>query len=220
MKLVHSSENKKLGKRRMAATYREAGPTCPRDCPMLGNGCYAQRGHVRFAGADGGVEIDFEDLELFIRRCAKDRRIIRHHVSGDFMGPDGTVDFMYIRELAGLHATTRALGYGYTHAWREIPHEWFEDAATLTINASCTNTEEVREAKTLGYQTVVTVPPGTTSGMHDGVHITICPADGCKDMVCADCRLCMKTRETTIGFLSKNRTSHAPIIDAWTEEEI
>lgn len=43
LRAVAESHNRKLGPG-WSSTYREVGPTCPKSCPLLGNGCYAQRG--------------------------------------------------------------------------------------------------------------------------------------------------------------------------------
>ena len=141
------SQNAKLGG--MGATYRKVGPTCPQSCPLLGNGCYAQRNHVNIHQQRADKRQDSLD-EL----CGLD--MVRHLVSGDaFKG--NRLDRPFVRQLIDWHKDNpRTRGAIYTHrisSWtsagftpKTIPHN-------LAVLASVDSMAARRKANALGWRT-------------------------------------------------------------------
>lgn len=116
----------KASKVGLPATYRPVGETCPGDCPLLGNGCYAQSSHVDMQAR----RASYKPLPSLIAAAAvmviaaRYRSMARLHISGDFMTPEGQLDLTYIEgllQIAGfirseLPRTRRGpVAYGYTH---------------------------------------------------------------------------------------------------------
>lgn len=179
------------------AIYRAVGATCPKDCALLDNGCYAQHANVNIhqrRAADRTF-----DIVGYIVRLPLDA-LLRGAVSGDALGEDGPE---YRRGLAlGLQLRPDVSCWTYTHAWRrpEII-EWMRSApANLTIVASVDDPKDIAEAEALGWSTVATVVPTEDGkGFSDAEarqarkeHGALpCPAQR-MDMGCADCTACAR----------------------------
>ena len=113
LKVVPLSKNAKIGP--AAATYRPVGDTCPSDCFLLNNGCYAQRHHTGRHARKSAT--DYHELD---RALASGVTLIRHHVSGDFF-KDDEFDREYFEYVLDFHRrNSRLHGYAYTHRITEI----------------------------------------------------------------------------------------------------
>ena len=195
------SRNKKLGKK-VRTTYRQVGPTCPKTCRHLESGsCYASFGRVAIHSNRSGEpsRSDGQAVLDWIRDMPQGRRV-RHHVSGDILN-NGVVDTDYVESIYAAHMERPdILGWGYTHAWRDIsPLDLNHDS--LTFNASADSLEEADEALAMGWPTVVTVAEDSDRMVTPGGNtVVICP-EQTSGVSCSDCGLCMKSgRSTIVGF--------------------
>ena len=201
LKVVANTGNAKLGAN-VAATYRGVGDTCPA-CPLLGNGCYAQRGRV------GLIQLRAKDTDDSLDN-ALSVPLIRHFVSGDAFkrAADGRsiLDREVVREIIDWHsrpAQRYTVGWGYTHRWQSWtaaglgPPSWPKN---LTILASVETIENKNEANAAGWKTARVV-----ESVHDEIlpDERRCPIDFAKVMKrpkaginCANCRLCFSDEFT------------------------
>jgi len=192
------------------ATYREVGTSCPTNCSLLNNGCYAQFGNVRLQSIG---TYSTEDGKVFLRELKRipHGAALRLHVSGDVMA-DGDLDVDYLDAIIlGAKERPDVKMYGYTHAWRVIDRKRFVFPENLTLSASCEQPEEVKEARAAGWDTVI-VLPYDIKGKRFG-DVVVCP-NQTVGMTCDKCRLCFKpNRSLTVGFKAHGRgrlrvTSH------------
>lgn len=190
-----STGNTKLGPG-WACTYRPVGPTCPSDCPLMGKGCYAQRGRVKISAVRSKVRSD--SLAGLIGAP-----LVRHLVSGDILDESGRVDRDYWQHVCAFHRVSdRSVGLLYTHAAdrltkrdREIIPE------NLHVLASCDSEAKADELQASGWRTArVTERKAKRSGE------VFCPVDLAKHAGkpvkanCSSCRLCFES-PSNIVFL-------------------
>ena len=197
-----NSADRKLGG--MSATYRVVGPTCPPGCPLLGNGCYAQRGYVdlvarRHVPATG-------DLDY-----AAGIDLVRHLVSGDWFrrwGKHTRLDRALVRRVIEWHkANPRTQGFSYTHDWRAFtraglgPRAW---PSSFRILASVHTSAAAQQARRSGWQTarVIDRPDDREAGE------ILCPYDLSKylkrqpiKVTCRTCRACFDGYRRPMAFL-------------------
>ena len=203
LKTVANGNNSKLGAG-VATTYRPVGLTCPPTCPLLGNGCYAQRGHVNIHARQSAK--DFDELQKLAGNT-----LVRHLVSGDWLKPTANggriVDRALLRGVIALHrAATWLTGWGYTHAAEKLdaaglgPESWPKN---LTILASCHTTEQKAAHNARGWATARVIDQP-----HERLpDETLCPVDAAKHAgkkaktTCARCRKCFDGSNSNIAFL-------------------
>ena len=212
------SNNVKLqgyyGRRKVFATYRPVGGTCPSDCTLLNNGCYAQGGNVNMHQRRAG-ESRFDPLAW--ATALPQGALVRWNVSGDVVGPDGRA---YRSRIRRAHVARPDLqGWVYTHAWMDS--EVAKWARSLPANVRCVasldDPKDARMAYGMGYRTVASVTPtadgkgftdsearavkGPRGAMTEvgrwgqrvvtSVRPLPCPAQR-TNMGCADCMGCMR----------------------------
>lgn len=189
---VERSKNAKLGA--MSATYAPIEETCPESCPLLGHGCYAQKGLVKLqemrlhkkpllAHATLGYQ---EFLEI----CMLTGKLpLRAHVSGDVLDADHASWLGLAMRMHTLKAGQPA--WTYTHRWKEIARASWMGA---TVLASCHSPEEVADALTAGYAPCVVLPeahPSRRTYEWKGLKIIPCPAQfSPRTVTCSTCRIC------------------------------
>jgi hypothetical protein len=105
----------KLG--RAYRTYRPVGVTCPSECPLLNNGCYAQNGPVAMhSSRSATAPDDWKDKLLQLPPGSK----VRYMVSGDLF-TDDQPDWDTISGILEVHSNRKDLkGWSYTHGWRRL----------------------------------------------------------------------------------------------------
>lgn len=188
---VPTSGNAKLGPG-WGCTYRPVGPTCPSSCPLLGNGCYAQRGRVAlFQRRAGSATAELGHLD----GCAR----VRWEVSGDALWR-GRLDRAYHRAKLAWHARNPgSISLGYTHAPGAFeqagygPGTWPDGFHLL---ASVHDLVTAREWQSRGWRTarVIQGPEERARGER------LCPFDADKHAGrpqrtdCARCGLCFRSR--------------------------
>jgi len=207
-----SSNDKLRGvhkRRAVFATYRPVGHTCPSSCALLDAGCYAQGGNVALhsrRGAPieaGGKGATFDPLAWAL--ALPQDALVRWNVSGDVVGPDGSVYRDTIKRAHKLRPDL--VGWTYTHAWRDPDvAAW---AASLPGNVNCVasldDPTDAAEARAMGWTTVSSVVP-TKDGQSftdteareikraaSRVRTTAlpCPAQRV-EVGCADCMACAR----------------------------
>lgn len=198
---VSDSHNGKLaGSKKVDATYVSIKASCPKDCPLMGEGCYAELGNVGIhtnrldKEAAGFSALDAARSEANAIDSAYDGgpvpegRDLRLHVAGDS------------RTLAGTRLINNAVkrwkkrgggsAWSYTHAWKHVPRE---EWGTVSVLASVSNVTEAREAAWMGYAPAIVVAqhPSEKAFKLDGSDTKWipCPAQT-RGVGCSDCRLC------------------------------
>lgn len=204
LKVTPNGANAKLGPG-VGTTYRPVGITCPSSCPLLGNGCYAQRGRVGIQAKRSAN--DNHDL---LRLAGN--TLVRHLVSGDWLRTLKTgrkvLDKAFIRSVIALHKKAPWLtGWGYTHAateWRKAGITPKDLPGNLHILASCDSLAEKAEHNAAGWRTARVIQELDERQPDEFV----CPVDAqkrkgipqAKRTTCARCRACFGT-DRNIAFL-------------------
>lgn len=198
---VSESGNSKInGSKKVDATYTSIQTSCPKSCPLMGEGCYAELGYVGITShrlddeAKGNSPLDTARAEAkAIDNSYKGGpvpagRDLRIHVAGDS------------RTLAGTRLINNAIKrwkqrgggsvWSYTHAWAHVPRaEW----SNVSILASVNHVSEVAAARAQGYAPAIVVPEfnGDKAFQLDGCDTKFipCPAQT-RNVGCTDCRLC------------------------------
>lgn len=198
--VVDSKNGKLAGKNKVDATYVSIKASCPKSCPLMGEGCYAQLGNVGYHVSRLDQEAEGFSALQAARAEAKaidnsykggpipEKKDLRLHVSGDS------------RTLAGTRLINNAVArwkkrggndcWSYTHVWKDIPREEWSNVSML---ASVSNVTEAAEARELGYAPAIVVPehPSDKAYSLEGSDTKWipCPAQT-RDVACSDCRLC------------------------------
>lgn len=204
LKVTPAGANSKLGMG-VGTTYRPVGLTCPNDCPLLGNGCYAQRGRVAMMQARS--KNDNHDL----MRMAGNT-LVRHLVSGDWLKTlkDGrkALDKAFVRSVIALHVNCPWLtGWGYTHAAKRFQAAGINPCdlpSNLHILASCDTVSQKQEHNAAGWRTARVIQELNERTKDEFV----CPVDAQKRAgipperrtTCARCKACFATTKN-IAFL-------------------
>lgn len=193
---VHKSHNRKTGE--VSATYA-AQQTCPKACPLRGNGCYAESGNAYYVtkrlNASSASALSIARTEAKLIGALPGDRPLRVHNVGD-CPTDATAQIV---STAMHHYATRSgePAWTYTHAWRTVGRDSWGDASAL---ASCETVAEVRQGRARGYATALVV----NGSVPTDIRTVQCPAQT-HGVTCADCRLCTQasrlyTNGITITF--------------------
>lgn len=194
------TENKKL--KGCACTY-VSQVTCPDDCPLLDNGCYAETGPIAWSTTNklANTPLDSNQIIYLEAKLIKEysnlpeahSRPLRLHVVGDFNKAIKALDSL----VAAAHAwilKTVAPVFTYTHCWRDIPRGKF---GKISILASCEKPGQILEAHALGYAVALIVPsfPAGPKAweLGNGFKAIPCP-EQTLGIGCRDCGLCFKDR--------------------------
>lgn len=196
----NSGNTKIMGSEKVDATYVSIEASCPKDCPLMGEGCYAQLSFVGITTnrldeeADGFSALEAARAEAKVIDSAYNGddvpkgRALRIHVAGDS------------RTIAGTKLINNAVKrwkkrgggdvWSYTHAWKNVPRqEW----NAVSILASISTIEEAPAAKAQGYAPTIVVPEHLSEKAYklEGSDIKWipCPAQT-RDVGCTDCKLC------------------------------
>ena len=202
MRKVHwisSSSDKKIGK--IVASYSPK-ESCPDSCSLKTGGCYAW-GLFYLRNLSNNIQkgvINPKPLKQALKDRLNSCKVVRHRVAGDVVGDvKETIDECKLVESEGL------INIGYTHTWRE------KSSVKLKkyFRASCSDMQELLEARKKGWAATLIVPVGTPKSivLPNGEKAFMCPArhgiEGKKDITCNDCTLCRvdkKTANKTVMF--------------------
>lgn len=201
---VEDSGNRKImGSKKVDATYASIRTSCPKSCPLMGKGCYAELGytgihnHKLDADADGQSALDTARAEAkaidssYKGGAIPNERDLRVHVAGDS------------RTLAGTRLINNAIGrwikrgggktWSYTHAFAHVPRSAWSNVSIL---ASIDNVKEVALARKQGYAPAIVVPehPSDRAYTLKGSDTKWIPCPNqTRSVGCTDCRLCFDT---------------------------
>jgi len=211
---VRSSSNKKTGP--IPVSYSNS-KTCPDNCELKKNGCYAEYGNVvihwrRLDKGESGIEWDQFCKEISI---LPEGQLHRFNVAGDLPGNNNRIDSEKLAQLVEANKKSKAKGFTFTHkpvGFGDINsvmnmNSVFEaNKNGFTINLSADNMDKADELYDLGIGPVVVVVP-SDSERHTktpkGRHVSVCPATEVEDMNCLKCGLCQKAdRKIIIAFRS------------------
>lgn len=198
---VSDSGNAKLmGSQKVDATYVSIQASCPKSCPLMGEGCYAQLGNVGIYShrldeeATGMSALEAARSEAAVIDSAykggpvPSGRPLRLHVAGDSRTLAGT----RLINNAVVRWKKRGGGdcWSYTHVWQTVPRQTWSNVSIL---ASVSNTAEVPEARKQGYAPAIVVDthPSDKAYTLEGSDVKWipCPAQT-REVGCSDCKLC------------------------------
>lgn len=205
LKVTPNGSNAKLGPG-VGTTYRPVGITCPNNCPLLGAGCYAQRGNVALH-AERSANDNHDLMKL------AGNTLVRHLVSGDWLKATKTgrkvLDRVFFRAVVALHRACPWLtGWGYTHDANAFKAAKIDPRAlpvNLHILASCHTAEEKAALNADGWRTARVIDEASDRQPDE----FMCPVDAAKRKGiapdkrtnCSRCRACFDSRGRNIAFL-------------------
>lgn len=190
---IEKSQNKKTGN--VSATYAPI-QSCPKTCPFLDHGCYAQSGPTgwtlnrlnRNCKTNSSVEIAKEEAKEI--RGLTGKRDLRLHVVGDARSRKA-VEILAAAAKDHIAKANKKV-WTYTHAWREVPRESWGDVSVI---ASCETFEDIELARTRGYATSMVISDdfmGTKK--HGKLTLVACPGIT-EGKTCETCRICMNDKK-------------------------
>lgn len=181
--------------------------TCPTACPLKGNGCYAEHGHIglhwrKVSSGERGT-----DLEQF---CAQIQTLPKQQLwrwaqAGDLPGDGRRIDAKAMKQLVAANKGRRAFGYTHYDIGLKSNAKVIRHANDngFTLNLSANSLEHADRLMASGAGPVVTVLPADARGTlrtPAGHHVAVCPAYD-KDINCARCGICaVPHRKAIIGF--------------------
>jgi len=194
--LVLQSKNIKTGL--VSATYSSIDATCPKSCPFMGEGCYAQIGMVgihtvrfnkKYHRARNPVtpeDVAREEAGLIKKAICESKNILplRLHVAGDSRTNKAA------KLLTNSVKHWNQPVWCYTHAWRNVHRESW--GTKVSILASCESITDAKIAMNKGYAVAIVTPPHPSpkAYMEDGVKVIPCPAQTHDNVTCVSCKLC------------------------------
>lgn len=198
------SSNAKVGSIPVTTTSKDS---CPPECPLLANGCYASAGfhtNLHWNKVTKGERGDTLEALCSTIAALKPGTLWRHNVAGDLLGTDGYIDGPALWKLANANSGKR--GFTYTHYSPDKGDNlsYIEGANRIgfTVNISTNSVEEAKAMLRRTSAPVVTIVPGDFWGENKSVDgVVRCPAEYRDEVTCASCQLCQRSNRTTIvGF--------------------
>lgn len=221
--LTLKSRNGKTGPIPVSTT---AKASCP-DCPLSGNGCYAELGPLSLFWQKVSRGELGTDFDAFLGQVAAlpDGQLWRHNQAGDLPGMGNAIDGAALAGLARANHGKRGFTYTHKPMTAENARAVAEaNAGGFTVNLSGNNVTHADTLADMGIAPVVTVLPieygrkeksGKWAESLDeyrarvahlpkrtpaGRAISVCPA-AFMDTSCADCQLCARQcRKSVVGF--------------------
>lgn len=197
-----SGNTKIMGSKKVDATYVSIKASCPKDCPLMGEGCYAELGHVGITShrldneAEGfsplkAARAEAKAIDKAYRgKDIPEHRDLRLHVAGDSRTIKGTR--LINKAIGRWKIRGGGVAWSYTHAWKHVPRkEW----SNVSVLASIQNISEVDSARKQRYAPAIVVPEHPTDKAYklDGCDTQFIPCpQQTRGVGCSDCRLCMK----------------------------
>lgn len=213
VKLALKSGNRKTGP--IPVSMTSAG-TCPKSCPFLNAGCYAEQHliamHWRRLSNGAGME-----WNTFVEhvRAFPEGQIWRHNEAGDLPGDDEEISWEHMIPL--VHANFGKRGFTYTHKSPTYEHNeaiiaWAVQQG-FSINLSANSLDEADKLASLAIAPVVVVLPHDSTARATktpgGRTIVVCPAQVHEQVSCASCKLCaVPKRKSIVGFLAHGDRKH------------
>jgi len=180
--------------------------TCPKTCPLLGNGCYGENGRVGLqindrlehgtsARSAAIGEAACIDAAPAITRAGKPIHM-RLHVRGDTLAPYVPIVAESVSryvERSGFERNGAALVWGYTHVLDVARETW---GPAISILASVQHPSEIQQARDRGFAAAIVVNDVPSArGFQDdstGEFILPCPVQSGRATSCISCGLCLR----------------------------
>lgn len=193
---VNKSTNSKTGK--VSATYAPI-QSCPKTCPFLDSGCYAQYSfcgiQLRRLNAAAKTQkktraVDIAREEAKAIRGLKGQHPLRLHVVGDCKTPKAAE---IVADAAKDYTSREGQPvWTYTHAWKTIPREKWGDISVL---ASCETIEDAKLAMERGYAvSMVRIKEFDRPFWLSDIRMTPC-LEMTKGIQCDKCKLCFNDKK-------------------------
>lgn len=227
------SGNAKTGPIPVTMTSRNS---CPSNCALKANGCYAEQGMVRMHWQR--LETQGKTLAELTEAIAAlpKRQLWRHNVAGDLPSlKAGSINIIDLNAI--IKANKGKRGFTYTHN-RVLGKDKislnnqglikYANAQGFTINLSANTLAEADAMHALNIGPVVCLIPEeyskpdapTSFNTPAGNTIAVCPAVRRDDVTCASCGICQNsTRKAIIGFPAHG-TSKRKAIKIYHQESI
>lgn len=193
------SSNKKTGP---IPTVMSSANQCPKSCPFVNNGCYAELGPIAIWW--NRTKLSTKGIVEKIKSIPQGR-IWRMNTAGELPNNDEKLNKNFLRSLVSVNRGKK--GFTYTH----LPVENHKHAGHnksgieeankkgFAVNLSANNPEQALRYKELGIAPVVTV---VNSNQKDDFKIgntkfMICPAVK-TGVSCAECGLCARSKRRSV----------------------
>jgi hypothetical protein len=204
--ITPKSSNAKTGPMMVTTSPKD---TCPPDCKLKDNGCYAASGPLALHWAkvsDKSRGVSWGEFISYVETLSPGA-LWRKNQAGDLPGKNGIIDAEALTQLVKANKKAKARGFTYTHYAPENPDNARAIASAnkggFTINLSADNVEHADKLKALDIGPVVTLlPEGTEKAFFSpaGHRVIVCPATYKNDVSCFSCGLCQLSRGAIIGF--------------------
>lgn len=193
---VELTANRKVGP---VSVTMASQASCPKSCPWLGSGCYAESGPQGFSTRRVNKSRKVDALAIAkdeLRAIGKlsGERPLRLHVVGD------ASTTVAARTLSKGLESYRQPVWTYTHAWRRVARRAW---GIVSVLASCESVSQVKAARARGYATALVVAefPSDKAYMVEGLKVIPCPQQTGKTENCTTCRLCWSdSRPASVDF--------------------
>ena len=201
LKLISKSANGKTGP--IATTYRAGAynylATCPLNCPLRANGCYADNGHCGLAwrktSRRAPAANDPAALLDFVKSLPAGS-LLRHHVAGDIhrdlsLIPKGrykapaakrkapaasVIDKPYLKALRKA-VPAAGIAWTYTHSLQYLYKERPPLDGETVINISAADDQQAVDAIARGHPvTIIQAVNKGVKALSDGTRVITCPA--------------------------------------------
>jgi len=212
------SKNKKTGPMAVSTSPKK---TCPDNCPLKSDGCFADSGPIQLHWQQlslGNRGVLFDDFLLQVGALRKGVEY-RHNQAGDMPkkpGTTSTIDAPKLKQLTNVINKRKLKAFGYTH-YPVIDNKENSDAIKyandngFAVNLSANNVSDVDTLLELNIAPVAVIMRANAkkvSYTEKGNKIVICPAQTNEKTACIDCMLCAKPdRKFSIGFYPHGTTA-------------
>jgi hypothetical protein len=202
--VVARTQNSKVGN---AVVTHASQKSCPKDCPLLNKGCYAENSFQGWTtNRLNKAAKKYDILEIARIEAAAIRQLVadmqkpgkrkkqwkpmRIHAVGDSTTNEGTK--ILSDAIMEYMKAGNVKAWGYTHAHRVVDRVSWQDVSIL---ASCETLEDAERAMQRGYAAAVIMahpPDGKAFKVGD---ITVIPCvEQTHGRVCTDCKLCFNDK--------------------------
>ena len=203
--LTPKSNNRKVGKIPVSTTSAD---TCPDDCPVKKNGCYADGGPLAMHWAKVTDRQRGDTFQVFLGKISAlpKGQLWRHNQAGDLPGSNGKLDADACVDLCLANAGKR--GWTYTH-YNVLDNDYNANVVKhmvmngFVVNLSGNSLDHADKLADLDIAPVTTVLPSdqmTNTVTPAGRKVVVCPAVTRDDVSCEDCQLCARLRDVIVGF--------------------
>jgi hypothetical protein len=185
---VEKSSNSKIGA--VSTTY-VSQESCPKTCPFMGSGCYAESGmvamHTNRLNKSPLKALDLAKAEAQAINTLSGKRDMRLHIVGDCT--TNSIAKIVSKAADKYKAKHHRKVWSYTHAWAKVERSSWNSVSVL---ASTETTKDAKLAIAKGYAAAIVVHKhkDTKVYMQDGLKIIPCPQQNNLTTSCETCKLC------------------------------